>query len=128
MFNRKSCNVNGMAKALDEIAFVPLASLVLQLDGFHDALPNPERLPVNLASAGSQFAGVCGELAEVFDGYAWVEDSIDVNEDAVGTAEEVAGFFRERKRRTKFRNYPSDCGEIYGFGVKQLFDKLLVLF
>jgi hypothetical protein len=80
------------------------------------------------ASPSAQFASINAEFGEVFDWQARVEDSIDVNEDAVRAAKEVARLLGERKGRSEFRNDFSDGREVYGFGIKQLLDELLVLF
>jgi hypothetical protein len=81
-----------------------------------------------LASPGAQFASVNAEFAEIFDWQARVEDSIDVNEDAVRAAEEVARLFGEREGGAEFGNDFADGSEVDGFGVKQFLDELLVLF
>jgi hypothetical protein len=71
-----------------------------------------------LASPGSQFASICAEFSEIFDWYTRIEDSIDVNEDAVRTAEEVARLFRERERGAEFGDDFADCSEVDGFSIE----------
>jgi hypothetical protein len=69
---------------------------------------------------GSQFAGIGGKLTQIFHRKARVKNAIDVEENAVRAAEEVARLFGERKRRSDFGNHLTYGGEIYCFGIQQL--------